>query len=355
MEPGCYKSADNSFGPSISCSHAFDFTLVFEQSILSIGPSALFLLLAPWRVWQLYGKSVKTVRITNCVLWLKLILAISLVGIRIATLALWIRDDSNTIRTAVPAVALSLLGALFVAILSFFEHGRSVRPSTLLTVYLLLSILFDSVHARTLFLRPYIPTSLAATVTASIGLQVILLLLETQHKGNHLSAAHREKYSPEELSGILTRTVFSWLNTLFVQGFRKMLTLDDLFPTDNQLSSDLLMTRLKANWAKSTCLNILCALGDSKIDTYELDKSSKARSIIYATLSCLRWEVLKIIFPRLCLVGLSYAQTFFIEGVITNLNRPGTQSAKNDGYGLIGAAALIYGGIAVCETSAISH
>lgn len=269
MESSCYQAADNSFGPSISCSHAFDFTLVFEQSILSIGPSALFLLLVPWRVWQLYGKSIKTIRIAGRALWLKLILAISLTGIQTAILALWIRDNSNTIRTAVPAVGLSLLGALFVAILSFFEHGRSVRPSSLLTVYLLLSILFDSVQARTLFLRPYIPTSLAATVTASIGLKVILLLLETQHKGKYLSAAHREKYSPEELSGIFARTVFSWLNTLFVQGFRKMLTLDDLFPTDNQLSSDLLMGRMKANWTKCTCLSIICVLNNSKVDADE--------------------------------------------------------------------------------------
>lgn len=40
---------DNTFGPVINhgCRAAFDFTLLFEQAILSVAPSALFLLLAP--------------------------------------------------------------------------------------------------------------------------------------------------------------------------------------------------------------------------------------------------------------------------------------------------------------------
>lgn len=65
-------------------------------------------------------------------------------------------------------------------------------------------------------------------------------------------------------------------------------------------------------------------------------------------MSCLRWTLLQLIAPRVCLIGFSYAQTFFIERAIRLLNEPVTQDSKNDGYGLIGAAALIYGGIAVC-------
>jgi ATP-binding cassette subfamily C (CFTR/MRP) protein 1 len=57
-------AADNAFGPAIpsACRSGFDFTLMFEQSILSILPSALLLLLTPVRLYALYGESVKTVR-----------------------------------------------------------------------------------------------------------------------------------------------------------------------------------------------------------------------------------------------------------------------------------------------------
>lgn len=54
--------ADDSFGPTVgnpSCRGGFDFTLLFEDSIFSIAPSALFLLVAPVRVIQLYKKNDK--------------------------------------------------------------------------------------------------------------------------------------------------------------------------------------------------------------------------------------------------------------------------------------------------------
>lgn len=49
------------FGPSqaASCADHFDLTLLFEQSILSIGPSALLLLLFPIRALQLHGSRRK--------------------------------------------------------------------------------------------------------------------------------------------------------------------------------------------------------------------------------------------------------------------------------------------------------
>ena len=51
---------DDSFGPTLRiCPPTFDFTLLFEQSILSIGPSALLLLFLPFRLWWIWGRGVK--------------------------------------------------------------------------------------------------------------------------------------------------------------------------------------------------------------------------------------------------------------------------------------------------------
>lgn len=50
---------DNDFGPQVS-DNGFDFTLLFEQSILSILPSSLLLLAFPVRLIQLYRKSITT-------------------------------------------------------------------------------------------------------------------------------------------------------------------------------------------------------------------------------------------------------------------------------------------------------
>jgi hypothetical protein len=57
----CLPANDDLFGPAVqACRDNFDFTLLFEQAILSIGPSTILLLLTPFRIFQLAGCSVKT-------------------------------------------------------------------------------------------------------------------------------------------------------------------------------------------------------------------------------------------------------------------------------------------------------
>lgn len=60
--PSC-AHVDNTFGPYAGdCRGGFDFTLLFEQTILSIAPLALLLILAPLRIWYLSKKQTKVVR-----------------------------------------------------------------------------------------------------------------------------------------------------------------------------------------------------------------------------------------------------------------------------------------------------
>lgn len=51
----CSFASDNVWGPAVQpCRRLFDFTLLFEQSIFSILPSSIFLLLAFGRYYQLW-------------------------------------------------------------------------------------------------------------------------------------------------------------------------------------------------------------------------------------------------------------------------------------------------------------
>ena len=57
----CSAKADDTFGPAVAqCRENFDFTLLFEQTILTIAPAALFLLCVPVRIIRLYRRSMKT-------------------------------------------------------------------------------------------------------------------------------------------------------------------------------------------------------------------------------------------------------------------------------------------------------
>jgi ATP-binding cassette, subfamily C (CFTR/MRP), member 1 len=61
MAPGC--AGDDSFGPAVGLNcHGFDFTLLFEQSILGILPALLFAVAAPARFAYLARRERKTTR-----------------------------------------------------------------------------------------------------------------------------------------------------------------------------------------------------------------------------------------------------------------------------------------------------
>lgn len=57
MNSSASVCTDASFGPAVQgCDRQFDFTVTFEESILSIVPSVLLLLLAPVRILRLQGR-----------------------------------------------------------------------------------------------------------------------------------------------------------------------------------------------------------------------------------------------------------------------------------------------------------
>lgn len=56
----CSPVADNVFGPQVTTDcRSFDFTLLFEQSFFSIGPSVALLIAAPVRIFLLHGTTAK--------------------------------------------------------------------------------------------------------------------------------------------------------------------------------------------------------------------------------------------------------------------------------------------------------
>jgi hypothetical protein len=62
----CDPSLDDHFGPAsgIQCRN-FDFTIFFEQTILSIGPSSAFILLASARILILFRHRTQVVGVSG--------------------------------------------------------------------------------------------------------------------------------------------------------------------------------------------------------------------------------------------------------------------------------------------------
>ena len=222
---------------------------------------------------------------------------------------------------------LKLVSALFMITLSLVDHSKSPRPSVLLSSYLFLTLLLDATQSRTLFLssgdKPELTYS--SIFSVAIALKIGILLLEARQKSAWVSWDEKE-HSPEETSGIFSLGVFFWLNRLFLVGYRKVLTMKDLYPLDSSLNSELLHEEFSRN------------MDYSKLKG---DRFGLAKVLLYT----LRVPLVLPILPRLANLGFTFCQPFFLQRLLDHLSTPKVDA--NVGYGLIGASILIYSGLAI--------
>jgi len=252
MLRNCDFEADRSFGPQVhGCKNDFDFTLLFEQSILGLVPSVIFLVALLWRIGQLYRQDIKiTKERARTFRNSKHLVACLLVCAQLTLLVLWcILPESHRTQVTIAAAVLSFLDYIVIFWLSAFEHTRSIRPSVTIGLYLFFSILLDIPQARTLWLRDHSGNT-TITFFIVIALKVLMLLLESQNKGSILLEPYK-LFPPEVLGGIWSRIALWWINPLFLRGSRNTLSTKSLYPVDEELSAKVLARKFQLSWEKS--------------------------------------------------------------------------------------------------------
>jgi ATP-binding cassette subfamily C (CFTR/MRP) protein 1 len=153
---------------------------------------------------------------------------------------------------SVPVAILDLVTSSLICGLSHLEHSRSVRPSSLLSGYLLLSPLLDCAQLRTLFILGKI-SPMAILFAASWGLKLVMLVVESQEKTSCLKTEY-QSLPPELTSGIINRSLLWWLNGLFKTGHRGKITESDLFELDPALTAEHLGSNLQDAWDRRSML-----------------------------------------------------------------------------------------------------
>jgi ATP-binding cassette subfamily C (CFTR/MRP) protein 1 len=259
------------------------------------------------------------------------------VAAQICLLAFWATQTASTTSATVPAACLGLLVSLAVVVLSAQSHMRSVRPSSLLSVYLLFSCLFDAVQVRTLFMR-HAGKVVPSLLSVSIALRLVLLTIECRNKRPWLRSQYRT-LPPEVTAGVVSRSILWWLNPLFLDGMRTLLRPDQLYGLDPDLQSRETGQRLESTFEKE-CLRSQKA-GDMTAGP------SSIWSLPRACFRCFWTSIAAMIPTRLALVGFTYGQTFLFTRAIDFLSEHKDMTNVNTGYGLIAATFIIYVGIAV--------
>ena len=309
-----------SFGPVTSA--GFDFTPLFEDTILSLLPSALLLLCLPYRVISLYAQRAK-VSPGGFVRESKLIFLAMFAAIHLSLLILHILNSSLRTIATISASALAFLASLGLCLLSRLEHSRSIRPSPIINGYILLTLVFDIARTRTLFLDSN-SRFIAGIFSSMIGVKVMVLLAEAVEKRHILLAPYRD-LSPEETSGIYSRSFFFWLNQLMTSGFHRVLQNHDLYPIDRDMSSQALQQRMKTAWSSAT--------------------QDKRRALFWAVLRANLKPLSYCVVPRLLQIGFKYTQPFLLARTITFANDE--SQPDSIGWGLSGAFFIVLLGIAV--------
>ncbi|ETS74387.1 hypothetical protein PFICI_14253 [Pestalotiopsis fici W106-1] len=343
---------DDTFGPVVasSCRGGFDFTLLFEQTVLGILPAAIFALSAASRLLYLvlhstdaktHAGSLRLLKLVGSLPWSSLqvscpalkichfkVTATILAALQVALLILWCKAPPlNRTAASLPSAALNLFAAVELLALTWVEDVKSVRPSSLLNIYLVSTVFFDAVQVRTLYLQSPANTALAAVFTFTITVKLVLLFLEGQSKTTSLTPPY-QGLPPESTSSIINRSFLWWVNDLFYSGLRSILTLDDLYVLDGKLASAPLHAAIAQAWQRRT-------------------KPERRFEFPWAACRALWRPLLLVVFPRLCMIGFTFAQPFLISTALGLLSQPSDQQSTNNGYGIIGATALVYLGLAV--------
>ncbi|GAB1312725.1 hypothetical protein MFIFM68171_02935 [Madurella fahalii] len=120
-----------------------------------------------------------------------------------------------------------------------------VQPSDLAIVYLLVTLVCDSIEFGT-FVNEDDVSYGAGLAMANLWVKLVLEVAESRGK----AAIQRGQWSPEESAGLLARVFFWWINPILAKGNRNILTGECLPPLDQKLSSKLRRQRALQAWAQ---------------------------------------------------------------------------------------------------------
>ncbi|CAD0099756.1 unnamed protein product, partial [Aureobasidium mustum] len=288
-------------------------------------PAACLLLMAPLRLRRTWGRSRKVMSPT-ALWWAKTISSTSFVGLSLAVL---IRGcmRPHAPSAEIPAEVFSFLASLTAAILSQWEHIRSIRPSALLQLYLMVALVVQAVHLRSIWLRNE-DTTMRGLGLGQIVACAIFLAVESVSKESIL--LQRQKRSPQDTNDMFSQRLFWWLNNMFKRGYTSVLAPNDLDQMDEDLSSTDPQRRFRLEWRKHTTKN---------------PKVNMLRIIF----SAIGYDMMFPVIPRLLMLAVQFSQPYLILRFVDYIDNP-DKGGTEEGILLVIATAIVYVAIATFQS-----
>ena len=314
-----------------SCAAADFPTVEYEWFFwLSVATAAAFVTLAMPRVLYL-SRCPPIARAPAILLAAKLIAGTAFISLRLGLLVVAIRQTSHRTARLVASTALDFAASCLLLALSPLEHFKCHRPSIPACSFLFLALIYDITRCPSLWAASRhhdvdgYYAAFTGLFTAAIVVEFTFLVLESARRRRWL-AWDAADHSPEETSSVLSLGLYSWLNSLLWLGYHEPLTMRHLYALDRAISVKTLDARNMSSSSKES----------TGTSTWHL--------LLWVAKSLGR-SVLLPVFPRLCLLGFTFCQPFFLQRLLSFLSSHEEDSSTASG--LVAVAVLIYSGIAI--------
>ncbi|PYH44095.1 P-loop containing nucleoside triphosphate hydrolase protein [Aspergillus saccharolyticus JOP 1030-1] len=323
----CPRGSDTSLGPvvNVNC-RPFDFTLLFEDVFVACIPSLIFLSLHVVRTAHVVRKPAKVAPPRQTLYFTALY--VLLFGSQLALLA--VRRLHPTLQTSLSTAA-QALQAIDTGVSIFnsnIERARSVRPPIWPNLHLFVTGLLDTVRVRTFWLasKSYLAPIL---ISVTLGLRISLLILESTTTTTTSNISRGQNASKEDISNLWGLCFLTWVLPVLKQGLVAPLTLEQVPLISQNLRAEELTRRLRTQWEQ----------------VYQSRKNQLFVTVFWT----FKTEFLKAVLPRLCYSAFTLMQPCLVNALIKFVDSPENPMTRNKGYGLIGASAIVYIGLATSK------
>ncbi|KIH90038.1 hypothetical protein SPBR_00030 [Sporothrix brasiliensis 5110] len=311
--------------------------------------SWIFLLVLPVRLRQLHLASVKVN--TSRLAFYKIAASLLLIVACFSSAFILARSDTSGSFAAQWSMYGGPAASVAVAILSFQEHRRNLRPSNTIVLYLVATLAIDLVSLA-VPLRFGWPTTFYGAKIFEATAKGTLLFLESRCKKPIL----REEFHdvpPEELAGVLSLTYFWWLHDLLQLGYDKVLLPADLPRMDSKLESDPLRQKILAVWeTRGRSFQEQKAAYYMALTQFALvlETPEKPTTLPRALFSCFSVPITLVAIPRLFLILFQFSQPVLISRAISFVQGLTQEQSIDDnasaaGSWIVVAAVFVYFGL----------
>ncbi|KAG0228164.1 hypothetical protein BGW41_003534 [Actinomortierella wolfii] len=311
------------WGP-VSSTRAMDFTLCFQNSVLTILPSGILLLgLAP-RLFKVLSKGrLVGVRFTA---WLaaKIFGALLALALQVAVLAVFSQRD-NFPSSAILSSVLYIVSILGATLLHYFEHFNMPNPSGTLLVYWLFTALISIFPTRSMIQELGINDTLAWLRLVFTIVTFIIFGLENIPKSGHKSLQRpnvtkpaQQNPSPEPYSNFFVRITFLWLIPLLNKGKKQPLRMDDIWNLHPKMLSYPLFLTSQAKIDADEAISRQ-RVEENKKNGKPVGTAMELRrvNLMGVVMHTVGWSFLSAIIPRLLYIPLLYVRPILFSALIT--------------------------------------